>query len=74
VSTANGVVFAGSLDGHMYALDAATGQIRWQLRGEGASNAGPAIVNGIVYWGNGYARNNFGAASTTFYAFHTPRH
>lgn len=71
VSIANGVVFAGSLDGHMYALDAATGEVRWQTQGEGASNAGPAIVNGTVYWGNGYARNGFGAASTTFYAFHT---
>jgi polyvinyl alcohol dehydrogenase (cytochrome) len=74
VSTANGVVFAGSLNGHMYALDAATGEVRWQMQGEGASNAGPAIVNGVVYWGNGYARNGFGAASTTFYALHTPRH
>lgn len=71
MSTANGVVFAGSLNGHMYALDAATGEVRWQIQGEGASNAGPAIVNGTVYWGNGYARNGFGAASTTFYAFHT---
>lgn len=54
VTVANGVVYAGSLTGRMFALDAATGQIRWEFQGQGASAAGPAVVNGTVYWGNGY--------------------
>ncbi|HEX6358376.1 PQQ-binding-like beta-propeller repeat protein [Actinophytocola sp.] len=73
VSVANGVLYAGSLAGHMYAIDAATGEVRWESRGEGSSNAGPAIVNGTVYWGNGYQRAGIGTASRTFYAFDLPR-
>jgi len=71
VSAANGVVYAGSSSGHMYALNAATGSVLWDDAGMGSSIAGPAIVNGVVYWGNGYARLGppFGKGSTTFYAF-----
>lgn len=70
VSVSNGVVYGGSLSGHMFALDAANGKVLFDFLGEGASNAGPAISNdGVVYWGNGYARFFLGAPSTTFYAF-----
>jgi polyvinyl alcohol dehydrogenase (cytochrome) len=54
VTTAGGVVYAGSVSGRMFALDAATGEILWQFQGRGASVAGPAVVAGTVYWGNGY--------------------
>jgi polyvinyl alcohol dehydrogenase (cytochrome) len=71
VSTANGVVYAPSMSGHMYALDASNGRVLWDYKGVGSSNAGPAIVDGTVYWGNGYARFPLPGftASTTFYAF-----
>lgn len=69
VSTANGVVYVGSLSGRMYALNATTGRVLWEHLGRGSSNAGPAVVNGSVYWGNGYARWGQGTPSTTFYAF-----
>jgi polyvinyl alcohol dehydrogenase (cytochrome) len=70
VSVSNGVVYAGSMSGHMYALNAATGSVLKDLPGQGSSNAGPAIDNdGVVYWGNGYARFGLGTGSTTFYAF-----
>jgi polyvinyl alcohol dehydrogenase (cytochrome) len=74
VSTANGVVYAGSLSGQMYAMDAATGSILWNYLGQGSSIAGPAIVDGVVYWGNGYAHlgSSIGTGSTTFYAFSLP--
>jgi polyvinyl alcohol dehydrogenase (cytochrome) len=73
VSAADGVVYAGSSTGHMYALNGATGHILWDFLGQGSSIAGPAIVNGVVYWGNGYARlGSTGTASTTFYAFALP--
>jgi polyvinyl alcohol dehydrogenase (cytochrome) len=34
-------------------------------------NAGPAVVNGTVYWGDGYAHLDIPGwtGSTTFYAF-----
>lgn len=69
-TTANGVVYFGSLNGYMYALSAATGELLWEFQGAGSSNAGPAIVDGTLYWGNGYQRIN--TPSTTFYAFSLP--
>ena len=73
VSVANGVLYAGSLDGYMYAIDTRTGRVLWETRGEGSSNAGPAIAHGSVYWGNGYERAGIGTPSRTFYAFDLPR-
>jgi mannan endo-1,4-beta-mannosidase len=64
------VVYYGSLNGYMYALDATDGALLWEHQGAGASNAGPAIVDGKLYWGNGYQR--LGPTSTTFYAFSLP--
>jgi polyvinyl alcohol dehydrogenase (cytochrome) len=69
VSSADGVVYAASMTGHMYALSGATGQVLWSFTGSGSSIAGPSIVDGVVYWGNGYEPNT-GTGSTTFYAFH----
>lgn len=57
MSEANGVVYAGSLAGtgaNMYALDAATGEIKWSFSSGGAIVSGAAIVDGTVYWGSGY--------------------
>ena len=50
---------------------AATGQILWDFTGQGSSVSGAAIVDGVVYWGNGYSHlgPGLGTASTTFYAF-----
>ena len=73
VTVANGVLFAGSLTGRMFAFNAATGQLLWQFQGEGASSAGPAVAAGTVYWGNGYVRvPDGGIPSRTFYAFSIP--
>lgn len=69
VSTSNGLVFAGSMSGHMYVLNGATGAVLRDIAGQGSSNAGPAIDDtGTVYWGNGYGRFGLGTPSTTFYA------
>lgn len=57
MTTANGVVYAGSTattGDNMYALDAATGAIRWRFPSGGPVIAGAAVVNGSVYWGSGY--------------------
>ena len=59
VSEAGGVVYAASMDptatgNDMFALDANTGTILWSYAAGSSVNAGPAIVDGTVYWGSGY--------------------
>ena len=54
VSIANGVMYAGSSSGHMYALDTGDGSILWQFDSGGAVIDGPSIVDGALYWGSGY--------------------
>jgi len=71
VSEANGVVYAGSLSGKMYALDAKTGAILWHFTTAGSVIDGPSIVNGVVYWGSGYNRVG-GTANNKLYAFTVP--
>ena len=56
VSVANNVVFGCNLEpgvGRMYALNAKTGAPLWSYAGAGACNAGPSIVDGMVFWGSG---------------------
>ncbi|MGA8595240.1 MAG: PQQ-binding-like beta-propeller repeat protein [Bryobacteraceae bacterium] len=73
VSSANGVVYAGSSGGNFYAMDARTGQIKWTFPSGGAVWSGAAIVNGVVYWGSGYdtpARKlPYDGNNNKFYAF-----
>jgi polyvinyl alcohol dehydrogenase (cytochrome) len=71
VSVANGVLYAPSMSGNMYALDAANGKTLWSYQTPGAVIGGAAVVNGTVYWGDGYAHLGIPGwnASTTFYAF-----
>lgn len=72
LTVANGILYAGSMSGYMYAIDASTGKVLWSYRGQGSSIAGPAVVGRYVYWGNGYARFGVGTGSATFYAFRLP--
>jgi polyvinyl alcohol dehydrogenase (cytochrome) len=72
LTVANGVLYAGSTTGYMYAIDAATGKVLWQFKGQGSSLAGPAVVNGSVYWGNGYTAD-WATPGTTFYVFGLPK-
>jgi polyvinyl alcohol dehydrogenase (cytochrome) len=73
VSSANGVVYAGSSGGNFYALDARTGEIKWSFPSGGAVFSGAAIADGSVYWGTGYdtrARKlPYDGNSDKFYAF-----
>ena len=47
---ANGVVYTGgSFDNKTYALNAATGDMKWSYTTEGAIYSAPAIVNDVVY-------------------------
>ena len=47
-----GTVYFGSGDGHVYALDAASGQLRWKFRTGDVVHASPAYADGVVYFGS----------------------
>ena len=48
----NGAVYFGSGDGNVYALDAATGQLKWKFRTRDVVHASPAIADGVLYIGS----------------------
>ena len=53
-TVSNGAVYVGSWNGHIHALDAATGDILWQnqVNREGSPDSSPAVSGGIVYVGS----------------------
>lgn len=48
----NGAVYFGSGDGNIYALDAATGSLRWKVKTGDVVHASPAVVDGKLYIGS----------------------
>jgi outer membrane protein assembly factor BamB len=46
------LVVIGSGDGHVYGLDARSGQARWRFRTGDVVHASPAIADGVVYIGS----------------------
>jgi len=68
VSVANGVMYAGSNAGQMYALEASTGNILWSFQSGGTVLDGPSIVDGTLYWGSGY-REIQGTGNNKVFAF-----
>jgi polyvinyl alcohol dehydrogenase (cytochrome) len=69
VSVANGVMYAGSYSGQMYALDTMTGKILWNFASGGSVIDGPSIVDGTIYWGSGYRNIPPGIGNNKVYAF-----
>jgi polyvinyl alcohol dehydrogenase (cytochrome) len=72
VTVINGVVLVGSMDddGTMLALNAQTGDKLWSYASGATVYGAPAIVDGVVYWGNGYPqRLFFGTPGNTLFAF-----
>jgi hypothetical protein len=53
-AVANGVVYAGSPDANLYALDAGTGALIWKYA-EAYDASTPAVANGVLYFGSGWA-------------------
>jgi len=51
-SEGGGTVYVGSSDGHLYALDASTGEERWSFETDGEVISSPAVVDGTVYVGS----------------------
>jgi eukaryotic-like serine/threonine-protein kinase len=48
----NGAVYFGSGDGNVYALDAATGTLKWKFETADVVHASPAIAGGVVFIGS----------------------
>ncbi len=69
VSVANGVVYAGSFSGMMVAMDAKSGMILWTFDSGGSVLDGPAIADGVVYWGSGYGHIKPGKPNNAVFAF-----
>lgn len=51
-AVAAGVVYFGSGDGNVYALDAASGALRWKFHTGNVVHASPAIADGTLYVGS----------------------
>lgn len=49
---AQGRVFFGSGDGHVYALDATTGELKWKFATGNVVHASPAFSDGVLYVGS----------------------
>jgi polyvinyl alcohol dehydrogenase (cytochrome) len=72
VSVANGVAYAcsmGPTTGYLYAFNAATGSTLWSYKTGASCNNGPAIVDGVAYWGTGYGNLGLGTPNNKLYAF-----
>jgi eukaryotic-like serine/threonine-protein kinase len=48
----NGAVYFGSGDGNVYALDAASGALKWKYKTGDVVHASPAIADGVVFIGS----------------------
>ena len=48
----DGVVFVGSNDGRLYAIDQESGSQKWTFATEGRIPSSPAVDNGLVYFGS----------------------
>ncbi|HTB97552.1 MAG TPA: PQQ-binding-like beta-propeller repeat protein [Terracidiphilus sp.] len=51
-AVAGGVVYVGSNDGHLYAIDEKTGAKRWSFATRARIPSSPAVANGLVYFGS----------------------
>lgn len=69
----DGVIYVGSLDNNLYALDAASGSELWRFTTKGQVADSPAVVAGMVYFGsddgNVYALN--ASSGTKLWSFNT---
>lgn len=69
---ANGVVFFGAANnqGTIFAIDCKTGTILWQRDTGATVYGGGSVVDGVLYWGNGYT--SFGGTAGNGLTAYTP--
>jgi outer membrane protein assembly factor BamB len=48
----NSAVYFGSGDGNLYALDSATGDLRWKFKTGDVVHASPALADGVLFFGS----------------------
>jgi eukaryotic-like serine/threonine-protein kinase len=48
----SGIVYFGSNDHKLYALDATSGQPMWSFQTEGRVQSSPAVINSVIYFGS----------------------
>ena len=51
-AVSNGVVYVGSYDDNLYAIDAVTGKVQWRFKTKSFVHSSPAVSNGVVYVGS----------------------
>ena len=51
-AVADGVVYFGSYDGNLYAVDIKTGKEKWRFKTGGKIFSSPAVADGVVYFGS----------------------
>jgi outer membrane protein assembly factor BamB len=65
-----GIVYFGSYDGYLYALDANSGQEKWKFQTGGIISSDPAVTDNVIYIvsddGSLYAVNNNGKEKWKF--------
>ena len=70
-----GVLYAGNLDGGLYALDAKTGALRWRFASGDGITSSPLLDHGVLYFGSNdhrvYALSNLGATPSVGWTFQT---
>ncbi|MDF1562401.1 MAG: PQQ-binding-like beta-propeller repeat protein [Deltaproteobacteria bacterium] len=47
-----GVLYVGNMDGHLYALDAKSGEMKWRYKTGGAVTSSPWVEGDVVYFGS----------------------
>jgi eukaryotic-like serine/threonine-protein kinase len=48
----NSIVYFGSSDGNVYALEAKEGELKWKFKSNGSIHTSPALYNNTIYIGN----------------------
>lgn len=51
-AVSNGLVYIGSDDNNLYAVDSASGAAKWKFATEGPVRSSPAVAEGVVYFGS----------------------
>jgi len=51
-TVSDGVIYFGSEDNHLYAIDIKTGKEKWKFETGDSISSSPAISDGVVYFGN----------------------